>query len=254
MIVRHLLAALVAGVMAGILMTVVQQARVVPLILHAEEYEHKEAPAGETHPHAALGSSFSVGQLASLLSPVTPAYAHEHAAGSEEEEGGILFGLSRFTATLGANIVAGGGFALLVMAVSLLLNKPITVQNGLIWGACGWLAVQFLPAMGLPPELPGFPAADLADRQIWWLVTIALSAAGIGLIALRSELPVRVIGLLLILAPQIYGAPQPPSIETAVPAVLASEFAVAALGAALVMWLSLGLILGYLNGRMEKAA
>lgn len=253
MIVRHLLAALVAGVMAGILMTVVQQARVTPLILHAEEYEGKEAPAGDSHQHSAITPSVSLGQLASLLSPVTVAYAHEHEAGSDEE-GGMLFGLSRFAATLAANVVAGAGFGLVMMAISLLLGKKITVENGLLWGVCGWLAVQFLPALGLPPELPGFPAADLAERQVWWLVTIVVSVVGIGLIAWRKEPALKVIGLLVILGPHFWGAPQPPSIEAAVPAVLASEFAVAALASALVMWLSLGLILGYFNDRMEKAA
>nr|WP_316654621.1 CbtA family protein [uncultured Gellertiella sp.] len=269
MITRHLLAALVAGVMAGILMTVVQQARVVPLILHAEEYEDKQAPAGDMTQHGASMSSMSMGQMDNQSSPATlstpatgvapaaeaapAAESHAHHMG-EHEEGGILFGLSRFAATLGANLVAAGGYALLLMAVSLLLGKPVTVGNGLAWGACGWLAVQFLPALGLPPELPGFPAADLASRQIWWVATIVLSVGGIGLIAFRDELAARIIGLLMILSPHVWGAPQPPTIETAVPAVLASEFAVAALGAALVMWLSLGLILGYLNARMEKVA
>ena len=263
MITRHLLAALVAGVMAGILMTVVQQARVVPLILHAEEYEDKQAPAGDMTQHGASMSSMSMGQMDNQSSPATTpaatppaapaAEAHDHQMG-EHEEGGIMWGLSRFTATLGANLVAAGGYALLLMAVSLLLGKPVTVGNGLAWGACGWLAVQFLPALGLPPELPGFPAADLASRQIWWVATIVLSVGGIGLIAFRDELAARIIGLLMILSPHVWGAPQPPTIETAVPAVLASEFAVAALGAALVMWLSLGLILGYLNARMEKVA
>lgn len=251
MIVRHLLAAMVAGLMAGIIMTVVQQARVVPLILQAEEYEGAPASPGDAHQHGASLPSSSIGSLVAQFSPISPAMAHEH---DGEEESNVLFGLDRLTSTLGANIVAGGGFALLVAALSLLLGAPVTAANGWIWGACGWLAVQFLPAMGLPPELPGFPAADLAARQGWWMATVLASAIGLGLIAFRRELPFRLLGLLVILAPHVWGAPPAPSIETAVPAVIASEFAVAALGSALVMWLSLGVILGYLNDRFEKAA
>ena len=48
MIVRYLLAALVAGLIAGALQTVVQHAKVVPLILEAEKYEGG-APAAHEH-------------------------------------------------------------------------------------------------------------------------------------------------------------------------------------------------------------
>ena len=44
MIVRTLLAAIVAGLIAGVFMTGAQELRVTPLILHAEEFEG-EAPA-----------------------------------------------------------------------------------------------------------------------------------------------------------------------------------------------------------------
>lgn len=251
MIVRHLLAAVLAGLVAGVLMTVVQQVKVVPLILQAEEYEGAGASSGDAHRHEAAGSPSLDSTAAQTSDASDTAHEHQH---DHNGEGGILFGMSRFVATLGANIVAGGGFALLVAGVSLLSGKPVTIANGLAWGICGWLAVQFLPALGLPPELPGFPAADLAARQIWWIACVVFSTAGIGIVTLRPEVPARLIGLLLILAPHVWGVPKPQSLESAVPAVLASEFAVAALGSALVMWLSIGLLLGYLNARLEKAA
>lgn len=251
MIVRHLLAAVLAGLFAGVLMTGVQQVKVVPLILQAEGYEGAGHASGDMHRHEAAPAD-SIGSTPAPV-PDTPAAAHEH-ENDHDGEGGILFGMSRLVATLGANIVAAGGFALVVVGVSLLSGRPVTVANGLVWGACGWLAVQFLPALGLPPELPGFPAADLAARQTWWIACIMLSAAGIGLVVLRPEVPARLLGLLSILAPHVWGVPKPESLESAVPAVLASEFAVAALASALVMWLSLCLVLGYLNARFEKAA
>lgn len=252
MIVRTLLAALVAGLIAGVFMTGAQELRVVPLILHAEEFEGAEEPAvdpaaPQTEQHSSL--SGSLGDMLSALSPITPAYAHQ----GEHEEGGIMFGMSRFSGTLLANLVSGAGFALLLAAVSLLANRPVTFANGIYWGACGWLAVHLLPAIGLPPELPGFPAAELQDRQVWWLATVLLSAAGLYLLALRGEWIARVAGLVLIALPHLYGAPQPVDISSNVPAVLGAEFAVAALATTLGFWLVLGVVLGFINDRFLKA-
>jgi cobalt transporter subunit CbtA len=111
-----------------------------------------------------------------------------------------------------------------------------------------------LPAIGLPPELPGFPAADLGDRQTWWIATVLLSALGVYLVVLREEIVAKLIGLVVIAAPHLYGAPQPADISSAVPAVLGAEFAVAALATALASWLLLGVVSGYLNDRFLKSA
>ena len=259
MIVRYLLAALVAGLFSGVLMTAAQEARVVPLILHAEEFEGEEAPAGETptttdgaattQEHSSLGAVIL--DVASALSPVSVAYAHE---GEDHEEGGIMFGMSRFSGTLLANLVTGTGFALLLAGFSLVSGNPITVANGALWGAAGWLAVHMLPAIGLPPELPGFPAADLTQRQIWWVATVVLSAAGLYLLFLKPGIVAKVGGVVLLAAPQIYGAPQPSDISSNVPAVLGAEFAVAALATTLFFWIVLGLSLGFANEKIAKAA
>ena len=256
MIVRYLLAALVAGLFSGVLMTAAQEARVVPLILHAEEFEggEEEAPAAtggaaQTQEQSFIGAAML--DVASYLSPVSVAHAHE---GEEHEEGGIMFGMSRFSGTLLANLVTGAGFALLLAGFSLVSGHPITVANGALWGAAGWLAVHMLPAVGLPPELPGFPAADLGDRQVWWVATIVLSAAGLYLLFLRPGIVAKVIGVALIAAPQVYGAPQPADISSNVPAVLGAEFAVAALATTLFFWIVLGLSLGFANEKIARAA
>jgi len=262
MIVRYLLAALVAGLFSGALMTAAQEARVVPLILHAEEFEGGEetAPATDgttpttggaatTQEHSSFGAVLL--DVASYLSPVSVAYAHE---GEAHEEGGIMFGMSRFSGTLLANLVTGTGFALLLAGFSLVSGHPITVANGALWGAAGWLAVHMLPAIGLPPELPGFPAADLTQRQIWWVATVLLSAGGLYLLFLKPGLVAKVAGIVLIAAPQVYGAPQPSDISSNVPAVLGAEFAVAALATTLFFWIVLGLALGFANEKVAKAA
>ncbi|WEX76453.1 CbtA family protein [Sinorhizobium numidicum] len=275
MIVKTLLAAIVAGLIAGVFMTAAQELRVTPLILHAEQYEGEapaatdqpvgEQPAAAAHdqhsflnlerdavgkqpnasPHATPNGTSPLGTIFSALSPISPAYAHEH--GGEHEEGGIMFGMSRFSGTLLANLVTGAGFSLLLAGISLVIGYPITLANGALWGAFGWLAVHMLPAVGLPPELPGFPAAELGDRQLWWAATVLLSAAGLYLLALRPGILAKVVGLVLIAAPQAYGAPQPLDISSNVPAVLGAEFAVAALATTLAFWIVLGVVSGFIN-------
>jgi cobalt transporter subunit CbtA len=245
MIVKFILAALVAGLLAGGLVTVAQQAKVVPLILEAEKYEG--VPAG-THEHTS-GLSLQFTSVALAQDTVAPP-----AASPVEEDGGMLFGVSRLGGTLMANIVAGCGFALLLLAASLLTGQTVTVANGALWGASAWLVFQLLPSIGLPPELPGFPAAELLDRQIWWTATVVASAAGLYLLILRPELWVKVAGLVVLLLPHLVGAPQPADITSAVPAVLAAEFAVAALATGLFFWIVLGLLLGTFNARLAKSA
>ncbi|TCM58563.1 cobalt transporter subunit CbtA [Rhizobium sp. PP-F2F-G48] len=262
MIVKTLLAAICAGLIAGSFMTTAQELRVVPLILEAETYETaplpgapeaEGTPAAHEHSSRAGGSLFP--SLASALQLVTPAYAHE-SAGQEagHADGGIMFGLSRFSGTLIANLVTGAGFGLLLAGLGLVTSTPPTMRNGLVWGALGWLSVHMLPALGLPPELPGFPAGDLGDRQIWWLIATVLSALGLGLIALRKEIWAKAAGLGLLALPHLYGAPQPGDLASPVPAVLGAEFAVAALATTLAFWLVLGTVSGAINDRFLKTA
>ncbi len=123
-----------------------------------------------------------------------------------------------------------------------------------MWGLAGFATFMLAPSAGLPPELPGFPAAELGDRQVWWIASVLLSASGLYLVILRPEVAAKVAGLVLIAAPLAWGAPQPADITSAVPAVLAAEFAVAALATALFSWIVLGLVLGFLNEKFARSA
>ena len=235
MITRALLATLFVGLFSGLIMTAVQQWRVVPLIIAAEAFEGKAVP---THDHAAAKSN---------LSFVTPAHADQ----ATKEPGS--FELARLGGTILANLVTYSGFALLLFGLSTLLGRTITLANAVGWGACGWLALHFLPAIGLPPELPGFPAAELQARQIWWVATVGMSAAGLALLALKDGVAVKLGGLALIALPHVFGAPQPTDIATAVPALYAAEYSVAALTASLISWLVLAIGLGMANERLVRA-
>jgi cobalt transporter subunit CbtA len=239
MIVRFLLAALAAGMLAGILMTPVQSMRVTPLILHAEEFEVQAPDHHTSDPEPADAAAQN-------------AAAEHTAAETEGAPPTLLFG--RSVNTLLANLVTGAGFALLLAGVSLVSGIPVTFAAGLAWGAAGWLAVQFLPSLGLPPELPGFPYVDLKARQYWWIGTVAASVFGMALLFLRKENFARFAGVALILAPHLVGAPQPADITSKVPAFLAAEFVMAALSTTLFFWLALGLLMGFFMDRSGKSA
>lgn len=225
MLIRYLLATLAAGILAGLLVTPVMYLKTVPLILQAETYE--EAGGGHSHGE-------------------TEAAPHDHgAAPADAEEEGAELPFGRLGNTILANLVAGAGFALLLGGLALLVGRRITVQNGIYWGVAGFFTVAFLPALGLSPELPAMPAADLVERQLWWTTTVVLSGLGIYLIALRQETLAKISGLVLIMAPHLYGAPHPEDISSPVPSLLASQYAVASLATNLFMWAVIGLALGW---------
>ncbi|RUV97233.1 cobalt transporter, partial [Mesorhizobium sp. M1A.F.Ca.IN.022.07.1.1] len=118
------------------------------------------------------------------------------------------------------------------------------------WGLAGFAVFTLAPGLGLPPELPAMPAAELLPRQIWWISTVAATAVGLGLIAFRKSLPLAILAVVLIVAPHVVGAPQPVSFETAIPEGLHHQFVVAVTLTDLVFWLVLGAAVGVVRGRI----
>jgi cobalt transporter subunit CbtA len=250
MIVRVLLAALAAGLLAGIAMTPLQVSKIVPIILHAEEFEggahdHATAPGAADHMHE-NGSRHTADHQMAAEGEKPGAHVQE----AEASENAPLF-FGRFWNTVLANLATGAGFALLMAGVSMASGVNVTFATGLVWGAAGWMAVQFLPAIGLPPELPGFPYVDLAARQYWWAATVAMSIIGLALLFINKSTMGRAAGVALLVAPHLYGAPQPTNITSAVPAFLAGEFVVATLATTLFFWLTLGLAMGWFMDRAK---
>lgn len=241
---KIILSALVAGLLAGFVMAGIQHVRLTPLILAAEVFESPETeaiveankPCVETMPGM------------KMCADVRPVDDHEHIPEAWQPEDGW----QRTLSTTVASLLTGVGFAVFLTGISLLTNTSITKQNGLIWGLCGFLAVAVAPAAGLSPELPGMIAGDLLMRKIWWLATIAATSAGIYLIAIRPELWTKIIGLVLIVAPHILGAPLAPDSTSAVPATLAAEFVANSIAAAALFWCVLGFLLGHTLDRYQK--
>jgi cobalt transporter subunit CbtA len=240
MIGRVILAALLAGIAAGLFYGAVQHVRLTPLILEAEKYEN--AGDGHSHDHAA----------ATTTTEQAPAPVTE--PGVEEDTWAPQDGAERTLYTFLASIVAGAGFAAILAGVSLLSGVRITPRNGLLWGLAGFLAVHLAPAAGLAPELPGMPAADLMARQVWWIGTIVATGIAIWLFTQRAEMWAKVFAVVLVALPHIIGAPEPPIHESGVPAGLSAEFAANTLAAAALLWLAIGGFLGLAMDRFVKEA
>lgn len=222
--------AAVVGLLAGIVMTGLQLAFTVPLIFEAETFENA-MPAEE------------------------PA-ATDEAAAAEHEHGEDAWapadGAERTFYTTAANIVTGIGFALVLVCVSSFAGGITGWRSGLLWGFAGFAVFTLAPGLGLPPELPAMPAAELLPRQAWWIGTVLATAAGLALIVFRRNLWLALLGIALIVAPHAIGAPQPPSHESPVPEDLHHSFVVAVTITSLVFWLVLGIAIGLLRPYFAK--
>jgi cobalt transporter subunit CbtA len=222
--------AAIVGVIAGIGMTVAQELTTVPLILKAETFEQaEEAKAPPAHDHA---------------SEAAAAAEHEHGEGWAPQDG-----FERTAFTLAANVITGIGFALLLIAVSELAGGILDWRQGVFWGFAAFAVFTLAPGLGLPPELPAMPAAELGPRQIWWVAT-ALSAAGaIALLVYGRSVFAVVAAVALLVVPHIIGAPQPESHESTIPETLHHSFVVAVVLTTMVFWVLLGGLTGYLRQR-----
>ncbi|MER9684087.1 CbtA family protein [Mesorhizobium sp. M0074] len=242
--------AAIAGLVAGVALACMQAYATVPLILKAEVYEQ----AGGGHDHAAAPATPAENAAGTTaMSSAAPAPA-EAMAPAEDEGWAPADGFERFGFSVVANIVTGIGFALVLVAVSEFAGGIGNWRQGLFWGLAGFAAFTLAPGLGLPPELPAMPAADLVQRQIWWWATVVATAAGLGLIVFRRSLPLVALAVALIVAPHIVGAPQPDSFETAIPEDLHHQFVVAVTLTNLVFWLVLGAVVGVVRGRFTGTA
>ena len=172
--------AALAGLLAGLIMTAMQTYATVPLILKAETFEN--AGGAPAHDHGAAPAEAAPADAAAAT-PVEAAVPHEH----EEEAWAPADGFERFAFNALANIVTGIGFALVLVAASEFAGGIASWRQGVFWGFAGFAVFTLAPGLGLPPELPAMPAADLLDRQIWWVATVAATAAGLALIAFRGR-------------------------------------------------------------------
>ncbi len=236
MLKRLVFSSVVSGIAVGLLITVLQSFTVIPMILNAETFETSQpAPVaavesqGHTHGH------------------------DQHEQGGHHHDGNEWSpedGFERTFYTALTNILAAIGFALL-LATCFMFRKNIDWRKGIVWGLGGFVAFQLAPSLGLPPELPGTEAAAVEARQIWWIATAIVTAMGLLLLALTKGVLFKVSGLLLIVIPQLVGAPQPLEHSALAPESLITQFIITTTILGAVFWVMLGAATAYTHNRFS---
>ena len=167
------LSAFSIAVVAGLLLSLYQYFFITPIILASEVYEVSE-PAN-----------------------------HAVEAWSPED------GTERSSFNFIANFLVCFAYGLLLMS-AMATRTAINLQQGIFWGGAAYLSLFVMPALGLPPEIPGMEAAALEGRQTWWLFTVIFTALGLWSIAFQKLL-LKGLGALMLVIPHLIGAPQPES-------------------------------------------
>lgn len=242
MIFRNIIfSACLVGLMVGVLLTVAQSLGVTPIIYAAEVYEVADTLVPETVSEA--GHSHGSGE-----------HHHESEAWAPED------GTERTFFTLVSNVLAGIGFAAVLLALMSQLQimgvTRVSLLKGMAWGLAGFAVFFAVPGIGLPPEIPGVQAAALEHRQGWWLFAVVGSGLGLAMLAFAPKW-FKLLGVLAIALPFLIGAPAHPGPEFTHPdadAVAAltelhHQFIVASGLANLLFWLALGVLSAWLLNR-----
>jgi len=237
---RIISTAVAAGLLAGLVLTGVQMVQVTPIILQAEAYESAAPAAPAAHAHPAETAAH--------------AHEHEHEHAPEHRHAGWKpeNGVERTLFTVLANATMGIAYGLLLCAALTVAGARPTWRQGLLWGAASYVVFFVAPSLGLPPELPGTSAAPLGQRQLWWSLTALSTAGGLALLAFgRHTAPRYIAGMILLVAPQLIGAPQPLVHTRTAPAELVQVFIVASALANAAFWLALGALTAYFYKKFE---
>lgn len=143
---RLIVAAIVAGLLASLPFGLLQQWLLMPIIAAAEAFEAAGPYTAVWHPAPGVERLF-YSLLANALTAIAMA--------------AILM------AVMARHYLARGG-------------APSSLA-GLLWGLAGFAVMFAVPALGLPPEIPGMDAARLGNRQLWWLLAAGATAGGLAL-------------------------------------------------------------------------
>ena len=220
MIRRLVVGGLVAGAGAGLVAGLLQLVFVQPVLLQAELYE----TGALTH--------FGAGAE----------HAHAHSQGMDLLRDGMSLLFS-------AALYAGFG---LMMAAALLqaeaMGRRIDVGLGATMGVAGFAVFLLAPGFSLPPETPGVAAAEIGPRQVWWASTVLLAAVAMALLLFGGRPLAWAGAAALLVAPHLWGAPEPDGFAGAAPPEIAGLFAARVFGVGLAVWVLLGALCARLVG------
>jgi cobalt transporter subunit CbtA len=232
---RIVFAAVLAGLIGGGVITVVHHFGTASIIARAEVYEMAADAARQQ-------------AMPIHVAAATPDMVH----GSESAEWAPTDGWERALYTALADALTAIAFSLLLVAAYEIWSGEINWRTGMFWGLVGFVTFTLGPCLGLPPEVPGAAVGPLLARQIWWVATVAATGGALALLFFRRE-PICVLAaLLLLMAPHLYGAPQPAEYKSAAPEDLAREFVVASILSSLLLWMMLGVLTGAIYRIMNR--
>jgi cobalt transporter subunit CbtA len=226
MLARVLSVGLLAGLVAGLLIAVLQQVTTTPLILLAETYETQGVPATALPPASGVPKE------------------HDHAA--HDHGWKPADGLPRFFYTAVATVATAVGISFLLLAGMIFAGDPIDERRALAWAIAGFVATGLAPAAGLAPELPGSGAGELVARQAWWIGTALATAVALWAFLRKQSPLVRLGAVIVLLAPHVIGAPHGHAFESKVPAEIAAQFAALSLVVQGLLWALAGIAVGLL--------
>ncbi|MBT5265505.1 MAG: cobalt transporter [Rhodospirillaceae bacterium] len=233
---RVFLTAILAGLLSGAVLSVVQEFTTTPLILFAEQFEDQVSIAKD-------GVQLAHGQV-----PVHPHDEAGRAAWAPED------GIERMSFTALTNIIFGVGFALLLVGLFALHGGPKSGREGTVWGVAGFTVFALAPALGLPAELPGSTAAALEARQVWWFFAAGGAGVGVALMVFARNWWMPVVGIVALALPHLVGAPHPEAyVSGPLPAELAGQFAASSLVVQAIFWAVMGWTAGKVWSRMDDA-
>ena len=242
--------AILAGLVAGLLISAVYQFTTVPLILHAESFEDLKGQEKATlgHPEKSLHPA---DKYAIIKASIIPVHGSENR--SPNEAWAPQDGLERIFYTTVTAILTGIGFALLLISGMIMRGEKIDTRRGLLWGGGGFIAFVLAPSLGLPPELPGMVASDILARQSWWITAAVASIVGLWGLVFGEKIHYNILAVIIAITPHLFGAPHPEVLSTnGVPPELAAQFVTASIAAGGLFWALIGGFSGYFYGRLER--
>ena len=239
--------AVVVGIIAGFLYGLFQQFQINPIIYAAEAYEVGSA---EVQPKTLDHDSTNT----------EAAHNHGNGTGWSPENR-----FERITSTLVANILTAITFSIFMISVmslhNLKSNKPhLNWKTGTLWGAGLMISMFVAPSLlGLHPEIPGTVTESLGQRQIWWVSSTVATAFGLMLLYYGSA-AFKIAGVVLLVLPQILGAPTPEKLgydnsdPVAVEALnqLSSQFVTMTTIGMAIFCLLIGALCGYASTRFVR--
>jgi cobalt transporter subunit CbtA len=223
---NSILNGVISGLISGIILGILTLTVVTPIILKAEVFEHS-------------------------ITVIENNKGHEH--GDDKE---MPF-YKRLLLTMVGTTTIGAAYGM-VLSIIYFYFRNKGIKKGLVLGLFGFILINLLPGIGLPPNPPGIEAvASVEARQMWWMGLIVTEAIGIGaFFGMRMVLekmyksiaaPAAFLFFIIIVSiPFLTNIPSGIKYSL-VPQELITIFRIASFTVGLAFWLSLGFLVAYFN-------